>query len=102
MPRSTNRARRSVQLIQQSFLGLAKGLGGLLPLLKGQTAPATLGPRRRLKLSPQVRALRKLQGTYMGYFRSLKPRHRARVKALRSEKGYPAAVKLARKLASSA
>jgi hypothetical protein len=38
----------------------------------------------------------------MGYFRSLKPKQRARVKALRLEKGYPAAVKLARKLASSA
>lgn len=101
MPRVTNRAKRSVELIQQSLLGLAKGLGGLLPLLNGQAAPAAPDAHRTLKLSPQVRALRKLQGTYMGYLRSLKPRQKTRVKTLRSAKGYPAAVKLARRLRQS-
>jgi hypothetical protein len=81
---------------------LAKGLGGLLPLLDGQGAAATPGPRRTLTLSPEVRALRKLQGTYMGYLRSLKAKEKTRVKALRSAKGYPAAIKLAKKLGSSA
>jgi hypothetical protein len=53
-----------------------------------------------LKLSREVRSLRKLQGQYMGYLRSLKARQQARVKALRAAKGYGPAVKLAKRLAA--
>jgi hypothetical protein len=61
------------------------------------------GPRREkrvLKLSPQRRAALKLQGQYMGYLRSLKPRQKATVKALKASKGYPAAIRMAMKLAN--
>jgi hypothetical protein len=101
---STTSSNKSIQLIQESLVGLAKGIGGLLRLVNGQ-APAVSSDRRTAKrtltLSAEVRALRKLQGTYMGYLRSLKPRQKARVKALREAKGYPAAVKLAKRLASA-
>jgi hypothetical protein len=57
-------------------------------------------PRRRsLKLSPQRRAALKLQGQYMGYIRNLKPRQKARVKALKAAKGFRAAIGLAKQLA---
>ncbi|MGE5126519.1 MAG: hypothetical protein ACM3PV_09510 [Betaproteobacteria bacterium] len=58
-------------------------------------------PRRRLRLSPRRRAALKLQGQYMGYLRGLKPRQKARVKALAAAKGVRAAVGLARGLARS-
>jgi hypothetical protein len=100
----TKRTAKSIQLIQESLVGLAKGVGGLLRLVNGQAAAAAPGERRAVKrtltLSIEVRALRKLQGTYMGYLRNLKPRQKTRVKALREAKGYPAAVKLARRLAA--
>lgn len=99
MPRPIDRTTRSVQLIQQSLLGLARGLAGLAPLLRGRNG-AVPSARRTLNLSREVRALRKLQGQYMGYLRNLKPTQRARVKALRVSKGYPAAVKLAKRLSA--
>ena len=99
MPNKNDHTTRSIQLIQQSLLGLAKGLGALAPLLRAQDR-VEASPRRTLNLSPKVRAFRKLQGTYMGYVRQLKPGQRARVKALRAAKGYPAAVKLAKSLAA--
>lgn len=62
-------------------------------------AKVAVKPRRRLRLSPQRRAALKLQGQYMGYLRGLKPRQKARVKALAASKGVRAAVSLARELA---
>ena len=53
-------------------------------------------PRRQLKITPKRRAQLKLQGAYMGYMRQLRPRQKARVKALKAEKGFEAAIKLAR------
>jgi DNA-binding transcriptional regulator YiaG len=54
--------------------------------------------RRVLKLSPKRRAALKLQGQYMGYLRSLGPRHTTQVKKVKAASGYPAALKLAAKL----
>lgn len=57
--------------------------------------------RRRAPLSPKVRALRRLQGKYMGYVRRLKPAEKARVRSVREKQGMDAAIKLAQSLAKS-
>jgi hypothetical protein len=64
-------------------------------------SPASNAKARRgsLKLSPKRRAALKLQGQYMGYIRNLKPRQKARVKALKAKKGYRPAIALAKRLA---
>jgi hypothetical protein len=53
---------------------------------------------RRIKMSPRVRALRKLQGKYMGYVRRLKPAEKARVRSIREKQGMEAAIRLAKSL----
>ncbi len=55
--------------------------------------------RRRVAISPKVRALRRLQGKYMGYVRRLKPAEKARVRAVREKQGMQAAIRLAASLA---
>jgi hypothetical protein len=55
--------------------------------------------RRRARLSPKVRALRRLQGRYMGYVRRLKAAEKARVRAVREKQGMEAAIRLASSLA---
>lgn len=59
------------------------------------------GPRKRrsLNLSQSRRAALKLQGAYMGFMRQLGPRQKTRVKAQRTDKGLPAAIALAKRLA---
>ncbi len=52
-----------------------------------------------MTLSPKRRAILRLQGQYIGYLRGLPSRQKARVKALRTSKGSPAAIRLAKKLA---
>jgi hypothetical protein len=58
------------------------------------------GARRRRKMSPRVRALRRLQGKYMGYVRRLKPAEKARVRAVREKQGIGPAIRLASSLAA--
>jgi hypothetical protein len=53
--------------------------------------------RRKLNLSPSRRAALKLQGRYMGYVRKLGAKQKARVKAIRAEKGIHAAIAMARR-----
>lgn len=57
-------------------------------------------PRARRAMSPKVRALRRLQGKYMGYVRGLKPAEKARVRAVREKQGMNAAIELATSLAA--
>lgn len=54
----------------------------------------------RRVLSPKTRALRRLQGKYMGHVRNLKAADKARVKAVREKQGIETAIKLAAKLGS--
>lgn len=56
------------------------------------------GPQRRRALTPKDRARLKLQGEYLGLMRHLPKTHHARIKALRAKRGYPPAIKLARRL----
>jgi hypothetical protein len=51
-------------------------------------------------MSPRVRALRKLQGKYMGYVRRLKPAEKARVRSVREKQGIEEAIRLAKSLAA--
>src|SRR5262245_61782614 len=55
-------------------------------------------PPRRRTLTAKDHARLKLQGEYLGLMRHLPKAHHARVKALRAKRGYPPAIKLARKL----
>lgn len=92
---------RDVQAIRRSLGAIVRALARLAPALDAATrAPANPGRRgRKLRLSPARRASLKLQGQYMGYLRALKPRQKARVKALRAKSGVRAAISLARRMA---
>ena len=104
MPQQESSVGREVRLIMESLQSIRVSLGRLVPLLgvdsrQLRPVPAPPAPARRLKLSPARRAALKLQGQYMGYMRGLKPRQKARVKALAAAKGVGTAVALARQLA---
>ena len=57
-------------------------------------------PKKRRALTAKDRARLKLQGEYLGLMRHLPKSHHKRVKALRAKRGYPPAIKLARRLMS--
>lgn len=61
-------------------------------------ATARAARRRNVTISPKVRALRRLQGKYMGYVRRLKPAEKARVREVREKQGIQAAIRLASSL----
>ena len=63
-------------------------------------APAKRG-RKRSYASPKLKALRALQGRYMGAVRHLTAAQKAQVKKVRAESGYEAALKLAGSLGKS-
>jgi hypothetical protein len=65
--------------------------------------PARVGARkgrarRKIKMSPRVRALRQQQGKYMGYVRRLKAAEKTRVRSVREKQGMEAAIRLAKSL----
>ncbi len=95
---------REIQTIRASFSSIDTAIQRLLPLLQqpgsGRAARGA-GRRAKLRLSPGRRAALKLQGQYMGYIRSLRPREKTRVKALRAAKGVRPAIALAKKLAGA-
>ena|ERR687898_2131790 len=91
--RELRNIRRSFTAIQRALTRLALAAG------TSQRQPSADRKRRALTLTPARRASLKLQGQYMGYVRNLRPRQKSRVKALKATKGYPAAIRLARKLA---
>jgi len=65
------------------------------------TASTRSTKKRRVAISPKVRALRRLQGKYMGYVRRLKPAEKARVRAVREKESMQAAIRLAASLAKA-
>jgi len=76
-------------------------LEGIPGSSRGKSRPRTKAPaarRRSVKISPKVRALRRLQGKYMGYVRRLKPAEKARVREVREKQGMQAAIRLASSL----
>ncbi len=95
---------QEIHTIRTSLSSIDTALQRLLPLLQQAGAGGSAAVVRRqpkLKLSAARRAALKLQGQYMGYIRSLKPRQKSRVRALRESKGVEAAIVLARKLATA-
>ncbi len=71
--------------------------------LRGRRASGSAGSapaRRQRKMSPKVRALRRLQGRYMGLVRGLKPAEKARVRSVREKEGMKPAIRLASSLAA--
>ncbi len=75
--------------------------GGRFPMRRArrrrgrEAAPA---PRRR-KMSRRVRALRRLQGKYMGFVRRLNAAEKARVRSVREKQGIGPSIRLASSLA---
>src|SRR5688572_14242983 len=67
---------------------------------RGRPAAARPARRRNVTISPKVRALRRLQGKYMGYVRRLKPAEKARVREVREKQGMQAAIRLASSLST--
>lgn len=93
---------REVQTIRRSLSAIARALVRLTPTLEAAAATDRSEPQRkgrRLRVSRERRAALKLHGQYIGQLRSLKPRQKARVKALRATKGVQAAITFAKRLA---
>ena len=106
---------KAIQDIRQSLMTIVAALERLAPepeVRSGRRGRRAAAPapavahaaaparrRRKAKLTPaRVKALQ-LQGAYMGALRSLGPRQKANVKALRASKGVEAALRLAKQLA---
>ncbi|HLN59706.1 MAG TPA: hypothetical protein VK416_14185 [Thermoanaerobaculia bacterium] len=64
----------------------------------GRVAVRKARVRRKIQMSPRVRALRQQQGKYMGYVRRLKTAEKARVRSVREKQGMEAAIRLAKSL----
>jgi hypothetical protein len=102
--------RKALKNREQEIRGLRERLAALEQFSPGVSAARGPGrpPRparaarkkrvRRIKMSPRVRALRQLQGKYMGYVRRLKPAEKARVRSVREKQGMQAAIRLAKSL----
>lgn len=79
-------------------LASLEGMGGGGARGRKAAASTRATKKRRVAISPKVRALRRLQGKYMGYVRRLKPAEKARVREVREKQGMQAAIKLAASL----
>jgi len=103
MPKSP--LKKQIQAVGATLRRLEGQLRGLVPVLAQATkatvaqAVAATPPRRKLRLSPERRRALKLQGSYLGYMRQLKPTQKAKVKAVKAKKGMRVAIATARRLA---
>ena len=93
---------REIRVLRERLAALEK----LAPAGASRTAGGARASRRsgkirarRVRMSPRLRALRKLQGKYMGYVRRLKPAEKSRVRGVREKQGMDAAIRLAQSLA---
>lgn len=97
MPPRRTTLKKSLRGIERAFADIENLLAGFAKQVRRvQREAGRAKPRRRLTLTPKRRAQLKLQGAYMGYMRQLGPRQKARVKAVKEQKGFEAAIKLAR------
>ena len=94
---------RDVRTIRNSLHSIARALTHLIPVLEAAVSNASTPSRagRKLRLSAARRTALTLQGRYMGHLRTLRPRAKARVKALRATKGIHPAIALAKRLAKA-
>jgi len=82
-------------------LASLEGMGGGSGSSRRAAGARRATGKRRVAISPKVRALRRLQGKYMGYVRRLKPAEKARVRTVREKQGMQAAIRLAASLAKA-
>ena len=83
-------------------LASLEGIGGAGTRRRGRKPSASTKrstQKRRVAISPKVRALRRLQGKYMGTMRGLNPSKRAVIKKIRATKGIRAAISAAQRMA---
>jgi cytochrome c-type biogenesis protein CcmH/NrfG len=94
---------REIRSLRERLAALEKlSLAGASGSRGARAARRSAGGRvraRRVRMSPRVRALRRLQGKYMGYVRRLKPADKNRVRGVREKQGMNAAIRLAKSLA---
>ena len=76
------------------FGGAAKA--GRKTRRKAKRAAKKATQKARKAVSAKVKAMRKLQGRYMGYVRKLSAAQKAQVKKVRESKGYQAAISMAK------
>ncbi len=99
-----NSISHEIAVVRRSLSALDKALSRLAARARttvGNASQTAVRPRRKLRLSPSRRKALQLHGKYMGYIRQLKPRAKAKVRALRMRKGLKAAIAKARKLAAT-
>ena len=96
--------KRSLTAIEHAFSDIERSLAQLSTRVRRvardaarKTAPV-LVKRGPMKLTAKRRAQLKLQGAYMGYMRQLKPAQKARVKAVKENRGFEAAIRAAKRL----
>ena len=89
---------REVKRIVTAVRQVDDSLGRLAPLLASDVLDGAPSRQRRRRLPGTRRVALRLQGQYLGHMRHLRPRQKARVKALRAAKGVRAAVALAKRL----
>jgi len=93
------RISKSLASVGEDFLSLGAALQSRMTGRQTSGARARSVRRRaRRALTPADRARLRLQGEYLGLVRHLSLRDRNKVKTLRSKKGYPPAIKMARRL----
>jgi len=96
-----SRITKQLRVVRTSLRRIDHDLRRLGPLVRAAVQAAkrsAKNPRRKLRLSPARRKTLKLQGSYMGYMRQLKPAQKARVKAVKERKGFAAAIAVARRM----
>ena len=86
---------RRLHGVVASALGAAAASAAAPRQSAGKKSAVDRPVRRKVRVSRELAAARKLQGQYLGALRGLKPADHARVKALAHEKGLDAAIKLA-------
>ena len=89
----TQSSTRALSEIETGLRSLTSGLRRLVHVVHGGGANGGAARRRR----PVTQALR-LQGRYMGLIRTLPPKQKGRVMAIRAKKGVNEAIRLARSL----
>ena len=93
-----HRRRRSsvaVQGLRRRTAAAGRSKGSVTTKVTGR---ASVARRKRKSASPKIRALRALQGKYLGSLRSLTLPQRAQVKKAKADGGYEPALKLAASL----
>jgi hypothetical protein len=89
----------TLRRLERQLLALAPAIAAAAKANAPTAASAASTVRRKLRLSPARRRALKLQGSYLGYMRQLKPALKAKVKAVKAKKGMRVAIAMARKLA---